>query len=267
MATNNYRVRVQLYNEAGELLGDADVQTVADLVFFTDGETFQQKLDSGELKGPKGDAGAKGATGEKGATGATGQRGSIWSHGTAITGTATAGTVFSSSGITSALVNDAYLNISTGNVYKCTKSGAASVAEWVYTGNIKGAKGDTGATGSQGAKGDQGAAGTPGSFWYSGTGITGTSTTETVFSGSGVSSARVNDLYLNKSTGNVYKCTVAGAASVAKWVYLSSIKGPAGAKGDTGATGAKGADGDNIKYGATMDTASDVKIFFKQLDA
>ena len=221
MATNNYRVRVQLYNEAGELLGDADVQTIADLVFFTDGETFQQKLDSGELKGPKGDTGAKGATGEKGATGATGQRGSIWSHGTAITGTATAGTVFSSSGITSALVNDAYLNISTGNAYKCTKSGAASVAEWVYTGNIKGVKGDKGDTGAAGASG---AAGAPGSMWYSGTGITGTSTTATIFNDSGVSSARVNDLYLNTGTGYVYKCTVAGASSVAKWVYIGSIK-------------------------------------------
>lgn len=56
----------------------------------------------------------------------------------------------------------------------------------------------------------------------------------------GVSSARVNDLYLNTSTGYVYKCTVAGAASAAKWIYLCSVKGP---KGDAGAAGAKGATG------------------------
>ena len=100
-----------------------------------------------------------------------------------------------------------------------------------------------GATGAQGPTGPQGAAGTPGSLWYHGTGITGTSTTAAAFSGSGVSSARVNDLYLNTSTGNVYKCTVAGAASAAKWIYLCSIKGPKGDTGAAGATGAKGATG------------------------
>jgi len=68
--------------------------------------------------------------------------------------------------------------------------------------------------------------------WYTGTGITGTSTTATIFSGSGVSSAKVGDMYLNTSTYNTYKCTVAGAASAAKWVYVNNIKG---AKGDTGA--------------------------------
>ncbi|WP_418430414.1 hypothetical protein [Blautia sp.] len=144
----NYRVRVQLYN-GDTLMGDADVQTIADLVYFTDGETFQEKYDSGQLKGQKGDTGAAGA---KGNTGATGQRGSLWYHGTAITGTATAGTIFSSSGISSALANDAYLNTSTGNVYKCTKGGAASVAEWAYTGSIKGIKGDKGDKGDPGDK-------------------------------------------------------------------------------------------------------------------
>ena len=68
--------------------------------------------------------------------------------------------------------------------------------------------------------------------WYTGTGITGTSTTGTIFSGSGVSSAKIGDMYLNTSTYNTYKCTVAGAASAAKWVYVNNIKG---AKGDTGA--------------------------------
>ena len=80
----------------------------------------------------------------------------------------------------------------------------------------------------------QGATGQTGSQWYSGTGITGTSTTATIFAGSGVANARVNDMYLNTSTGYTYKCTVAGAATVAKWVYAGSIKG---ATGSTGATG------------------------------
>ena len=79
--------------------------------------------------------------------------------------------------------------------------------------------------------GKVGATGTAGGRWYSGTGITGTSTTATVFSGSGVSSAVVGDMYLNTSTYNTYRCTTAGAASVAKWVYVNNVKG---AKGDNG---------------------------------
>lgn len=94
----------------------------------------------GNFKGTKGDTGAKG---DKGAKGATGTRGSRWSEGTKITGTSTTATIFSGSGITDALVNDVYLNTSTGNVYRCTVAGAAAAAKWVYAGNIKGPKGDT----------------------------------------------------------------------------------------------------------------------------
>ena len=83
--------------------------------------------------------------------------------------------------------------------------------------------------------GTYGATGTAGSVWYTGTGITGTSTTATIFSGSGVSNAKVNDQYLNTSTGNTYKCTVAGAATVAKWVYTGNIKGATGGQGPAGA--------------------------------
>ena len=98
-----------------------------------------------------------------------------------------------------------------------------------------------------GVDGQNGSNGTNGGRWYSGTGITGTSTTATVFSGSGVSSAVVGDMYLNTSTYNTYRCTVAGAASAAKWVYVNNIKGvkgDQGNKGDKGDTGAKGDKGD-----------------------
>ncbi|MDE6724525.1 MAG: hypothetical protein K2J79_02875, partial [Ruminiclostridium sp.] len=207
-------------------------------------------------KGDKGDTGATGAAGAKGATGATGTRGSRWTVGTAITGTSTTATVFSGSGITDALINDIYYNSSLNNIYRCTVAGAANAAKWVYVGNIKGAtgaqgakgdKGDNGATGAAGAKGATGATGTRGSRWTVGTAITGTSTTATVFSGSGITDALVNDMYLNTSTGYVYKCTVAGAAAAAKWVYAGSIKG---VKGDTGAQGAKGDKGDKGDTGA-----------------
>ena len=47
----------------------------ASMIIFTDGETFQNKLDAGTLKGDKGDTGATGPKGPKGDTGATGPKG------------------------------------------------------------------------------------------------------------------------------------------------------------------------------------------------
>lgn len=47
----------------------------ASSVVFDDGKSFQQKLESGELKGQKGDKGATGATGAKGEKGDTGPAG------------------------------------------------------------------------------------------------------------------------------------------------------------------------------------------------
>ena len=95
----------------------------------------------------------------------------------------------------------------------------SAAAKWVYVGNIKGQTGDIG----------------PGAVWYTGTKITGTSTTATVFSGSGITAAKVGDMYLNTSTYNTYRCTVGGAASAAKWVYVNNIKGGKGDQGDPGA--------------------------------
>ena len=63
---------------------------------------------------------------------------------------------------------------------------------------------------------------------YSGTKITGTSTTATVFSDSGITAAVVNDIYINTSTYYLYKCTVAGNAATAKWVYVKSLYKPVG---------------------------------------
>lgn len=150
-------------------------------------------------------------------TGASGSS-SQWYTGNKITGTSTTATIFSSSGISSAKVGDMYLNTETMNTYRCTVAGAASAAKWVYVGNIKGATGDVG----------------EGAVWYTGTAITGTSTTATTFSGSGITNANVGDMYLNTSTNNTYRCTVGGAASAAKWVYVNNIKG---LKGDTGDKG------------------------------
>lgn len=166
------KVRVQLLDTiTGAVLQEVDVLTSADAVTFSDGQTFQQKLDSGLLKGAtgaqgvqgiKGETGSTGAVGATGAKGETGTRGSVWYSGTLITGTSTTATTFSGSGITSALVNDQYFNTSTGNVYVCTIDGNANTAKWVYSICLKGATGATGAQGIQGAKGDVGATGATG---------------------------------------------------------------------------------------------------------
>lgn len=79
-----------------------------------------------------------------------------------------------------------------------------------------------------GRDGIDGIDGLRGSYWYSGTGITGTSTTSTIFTGSGAISALPGDMYLNTSTQNVYKCVNPGSASTARWSYLCNIKGATG---------------------------------------
>lgn len=63
---------------------------------------------------------------------------------------------------------------------------------------------------------------------YSGNKITGTSTTGTVFSNSGISAAVVGDLYINTDNYNLYKCTLAGNAATAKWAYVKSLYTPEG---------------------------------------
>ena len=80
--------------------------------------------------------------------------------------------------------------------------------------------------------------GADGSMWYYGDDITGTSTSGTIFAGSGITAANVGDKYLNISTGddkgNVYTCTVAGDAETAQWAYIGNIEGPQGPEGPAG---------------------------------
>ena len=140
----------------------------------------------------------------------------------------------------------------------------------VLIGNFKGPKGDTGAKGDKGDKGEQG---DRGSRWTEGTAITGSSTTPTVFSGTGITDALAEDLYLNTDTGNVYRCTTAGTANVAKWVYacnIKGIKGDTGSKGDKGDKGEQGEKGDTGAQGPKGDTptvADDMTVAFTEADS
>lgn len=137
----------------------------------------------------------------------------------------------------------------------------------VLIGNFKGPQGGQGIPGPQGEQGDQGIRG---SRWTEGTAITGTSTTPTVFSGTGISDALAEDMYLNIDTGNAYRCTTGGVATVAKWVYacnLKGIKGDTGAKGDPGTAGPKGEKGDTGEQGPKGDTptvADNMTVAFTQ---
>ena len=128
-------------------------------------------------------------------------------------------------------------------------------------GNVKGPQGDKG---DKGTKGDKGATGSRGSRWTEGTAITGTSTTPTVFSGSGITDALADDQYLNTTTGNVYRCTTGGAANVAKWVYACNLKGLKGDPGAKGDPGLKGDQGDKGDKGDTPTVADNMTVAFTQ---
>jgi len=89
-------------------------------------------------------------------------------------------------------------------------SGTSATAPTTYTSyqwfNYKGLKGDTG------------------TVWYTGTAITGNSTTPTVFT-TGITNATVNDYYLNISTNYYYQCTLGGNDTVATWIYIGHFDG------------------------------------------
>ena len=99
----------------------------ASMIVFTDGKTFQNKLDDGTLKGEKGDTGATGPKGDKGDTGAQGPKG---------------------------LKGDTGATGPKGDKGDTGATGATGP---------KGDKGDPGEQGPQGLKGDTGATGPKGS--------------------------------------------------------------------------------------------------------
>ena len=120
---------------------------------------------------------------------------------------------------------------------------------------IQGPKGDQG---EQGPQGDQGPQGTRGSLIYQGTAITGTSTTATKFPSSGITAALANDVYINTSTGAMYKCVAGGAAASATWAYTGNITGPQGQQGIQGPKGDKGDPGEDGERGSTITSGTSV---------
>lgn len=159
------KVRVQLLNEeTGAVIKEVDVLTSADAVTFSDGQTFQQKLDAGALKGAKGDTGAQGPKGDTGATGAQGIQGVKGETGAKGVSMRLKGAWSSSV----AYVNDgSYIDLVTSgeNTYACkvsnTNVAVTDTNKWELIAS-KGATGAQGIQGIQGPKGDTGAQGTKG---------------------------------------------------------------------------------------------------------
>lgn len=278
------KVRIQLLDEnTGAVIEEVDIATSADAVTFADGETFQQKLNAGKLRGeqgpqgtqgPKGEAGIQGPKGEAGTQGAQGERG-------------IQGTSFRPRGpwssSTSYTCDSNYIDVVTsgGSTYRCkashTNQAVSNTTYWELIAQ-KGSTGDRGPQGEQGpqgiqgergiqgpqgiqgatgAKGETGAQGATGAKGETGAkGATGTS-----FRPRGAwssSTAYVNDAtYIDvvTSDGNTYRCKTSNtgqAVSNTTYWELMAQKGDTGAKGatgDRGATGATGAQGERGPQG------------------
>ena len=124
-------------------------KTVASQVEFTDGTTFQQKLDNGSLRGPQGAAGARGAIGP---TGPQGPQGSVGAKGaTGAQGAQGAQGVAGAKG-------------ATGPTGPQGPQGAVGAKGATGAQGAQGAVGAKGATGPQGPQGTQGAAGAKGAM-------------------------------------------------------------------------------------------------------
>lgn len=149
-------VRIQLLSkDTGEVLEEVYPETSANAVYFNDGDSFQDKLNKGELKGPKGDAGVKGLKGEQGAP---------------FKIVKTYKTIALMEADKANLIEYDFVMIDTGNVedvdnaklYMKVGSTMKYITDLSGATGIQGPKGDTGKQGSQGIKGIDGAKGPQG---------------------------------------------------------------------------------------------------------
>ena len=209
----------------------------ADQITFSDGQTFQAKLNAGTLKGPKGDTGAQGLKGDKGDKGDTGAQGPKGDTGaTGATPTIKIGTVTTGNAGTSAAVTSSVSGTTTTFNFTIPKGATGAQGAKGDTG-ATGPKGDTGAIGPQGPKGDKGDTGAKGAA-----GITPTIKVGTVTTG-------------NAGTNAVVTASTSGTTTTFNFTIP---KGNTGATGAKGATGPKGADGltTSIKVNGTTYTHS-----------
>ncbi|WP_373845051.1 hypothetical protein [Clostridium sp.] len=157
------------------------------------------------------------------------------------------------------LIQIQLLDASTGEVvsdaFPLTKAGAVKLSNGqdlqTYLSNLVLQKGDTGPAGQDGTAV-----------------LNGTSDPTSSIGKNG-------DFYINTSTNKIFGPKVSGVWPAGKSIVgpqgIQGPKGDTGAIGATGATGAtgpkgdKGDPGDNVKYGATLASAGEIKLFFKQV--
>lgn len=204
---------------------DLENQHPAVAIAFTDGESFQEKYDSGQLKGEQGSIGNTGPQGLKGDTGATGPQGPKGDAGE-----------------------------------KGTQGDAGPQGEQ----GVKGDTGPQGEPGIMGPAGADGADGKSAYELAVLNGFTGTES-EWIASLRGADGTGVTilgsfdthqDLILNHPTGNIGDAYLVNgdlyvwSGETSEWVNVGNIQGPQGAQGIPGidgADGANGADGSNGK--------------------
>ena len=161
------KVRVQLLDQnTGAVLQEVDVLTSADAVSFADGQTFQQKLNAGTLKGAKGDTGSQGVQGVQGEPFAVAKiyaSVALMNAGYATDGIGVGKFVLINTSNVADVDNaKLYVKSSTAYTFLTDLSGATGIQGSQGVQGIQGAKGDTGATGATGAKGDKGDTGSQG---------------------------------------------------------------------------------------------------------
>lgn len=276
------KVRVQLLDEqTNDVIEEVDVMTSASSVVFSDGETFQQKLNAGKLKGDVGPQGAKGDAGPQGAKGDIGEPFAIYKTYSSI-----------------ALMNQDLINVPNGKFVLISTENVENVDNsklYVKTSNsfnfvndLSGAqgiqgpkgeigpKGDIGAQGPKGDPGPQGPKGDPGPQGPKGDiGVKGDST---IIKGSFTNTSQ---LPINTTRGDAYIVGTDLYVWDNKWNNVGRIQGaqgPQGPKGDAGpqgvqgaqgpqgpqgAQGVKGDAGDTVRIGATFENSVQHKLFFK----
>lgn len=158
------KVEIQLLDTVtGEFLEAVNPLTSASAVTFTDGKTFQEKLNDGSLRGQQGAQGIQGPKGEPGIQGSQGLKGDIGSQGTqGLKGdkgdTGSPGSkIHNVTGVPSTstgAIGDWSINTVNGDIFEKT-----SGTSWANRGNIRGPQG---LQGVQGPKGDAGAQGLQG---------------------------------------------------------------------------------------------------------
>ena len=255
----------------------------ASQVTFTDGYTFQEKLDNGSLRGPQGERGLKGDTGEKGdkgdkgETGAQGPKGDTGAQGLqglqgpqgvqgpkgdkgeqgnpfVIKKSYASVSAMNADYNNSALklydfviINSTVEDEDNSKLYMKGETAFEFVTDLSGATGIQGPKGEKG---DQGIQGPQGVAGAKGEKGDAGAdGVTPTINAGTVTTGAAGSSASVTAS--TSGTTTTFNFTIPRGATGAQ-----GPQGPQGLKGDKGDTGAQGAKGETGATGAKGDTGA-----------